>query len=49
MDLESGLLLFLIGGPFSVLVLWGLINFIGATESKNNEDEDSNDINRFIL
>tara|TARA_A100001015_G_scaffold279896_1_gene341481 strand:+ start:195 stop:341 length:147 start_codon:yes stop_codon:yes gene_type:complete len=45
MDLEHGLLLFFIGIPFSVLVLWGIINFIGATESKKeDEDETTNDI-----
>ena len=48
MDLEHGLLLFLIGIPFSVFVLWGIINFIGATERKT-DDDDSNDSNRFIL
>tara|TARA_B100001248_G_C27181923_1_gene362772 strand:+ start:544 stop:693 length:150 start_codon:yes stop_codon:yes gene_type:complete len=46
MDLEHGLLLFFIGIPFSVLVLWGLIHFIDATEKQNKEDEDetTNDI-----
>ena len=46
MDLEHGLLLFFIGIPFSVFVLWGLINFINATEKQNKKDEDetSNDI-----
>ena len=38
MDLEHGLLLFFIGIPFSVFVLWGLINFINATEKQNKED-----------
>jgi hypothetical protein len=42
MDFEHGLLLFFIGIPFSVLVLWGLISFIDATEKQNNEDEDEN-------
>ena len=42
MDFEHGLLLFFIGIPFSVFVLWGLINFIDATEKQNNEDEDEN-------
>lgn len=49
MDLESGLLLFFIGIPFSVFVLWGLISFIGATEKQRDKDEDSDDINKFIL
>lgn len=46
MDLEHGLLLFFIGIPFSVFVLWGLISFINATEKQNKEDEDetTNDI-----
>lgn len=49
MDLEHGLLLFFIGIPFSVLILTGIIKFIGMTEKQRNEDEDSEDINRFKL
>ena len=48
MDLEHGLLLFLIGIPFSVFVLWGIINFIGATV-RITLDEDSNYSNRCLL
>ena len=34
MDLTSGLLLFAIGIPFSVLILYGIIKFIGKTEKE---------------
>ncbi len=36
MDLTSGLLLFAIGIPFSVLILYGIIRFIGRTEKEKN-------------
>tara|TARA_B100000676_G_scaffold173101_2_gene170072 strand:+ start:2680 stop:2829 length:150 start_codon:yes stop_codon:yes gene_type:complete len=46
MDLEHGLLMFFIGIPASVLILAGIIKFIGMTEKQNKEDEDetTNDI-----
>ncbi len=37
MDLTSGLLLFAIGVPFSVAVLYGIITFIGKTENRKNK------------
>jgi len=42
MDFDHGLLMAFIGIPFSVAVLYGIIQFIGITE-KEEKDENSED------
>ena len=47
MDFEHGLLMFFLGIPASVLILSGIIYFIGITE-KQNKEEDENEVTNDI-